>query len=174
MYLVFNKYCMFYEWGFIVEDIRQYILSVVAAASICAIIGSVVGKKGSYGEIIKLLCGLFVLITAIAPWANIQIRQIGSFIESINEESLQAVNEGHLFTQQATAQIIKEQTEAYIMERAVSLGLDLHIEVTLDNAQPPQPSAVKIKGAASPFARQTLSRYICEDLGIPEEKQAWT
>ena len=156
------------------EEIRQYILSVVASAIISAIVIGILGKKGSYAQIAKLLCGLFVLITAVSPWVNIQIRERSSFFESIQSDSEEAVRTGERMAHEATAEIIKSQTEAYILDKAAAMGLRLSVEVTLDCAQPPKPESVTIRGSVSPHAKQTLSNYIRNDLGISEDKQLWT
>lgn len=45
------------------ESIRQYLLSITAAAVICSLITGIMGKKGTYAAIVRMLCGLFMAIT---------------------------------------------------------------------------------------------------------------
>ena len=42
------------------ESIRDYLLSVTAAALICGIISSLTGKSSNIPKVLKLLCGLFL------------------------------------------------------------------------------------------------------------------
>ena len=83
------------------------------------------------------------------------------------------VSEGEDMAVSATASIIKEQVTAYILDKASSLGLNLEVEVTMTGSSPPVPSAVALKGTASPYAKQRLQQIITDELGIPEENQSW-
>ena len=69
------------------------------------------------------------------------------------------------------AQIISEQTEAYILDKAADLHANLHVEVTVgeDNL----PTAVTLSGEASPYARRQIQAIIANDLGISKENQKW-
>ena len=72
-----------------------------------------------------------------------------------------------------TVSIIKEKTEAYILEKAESLGLDISVEINFGEADSMVPTEVRISGPVSPYAKDQLSKTISTDLGIPEERQIW-
>lgn len=165
---------MLYERGLIVEDIRQYLLSVTAAALLCAIINGIVGKKGTYSTAIKLVTGLFMAVTVIAPWLQLEITDFTNYSESLLTEAEDIAASGELMAHKELAAIIKSQTETYILDKATALNLEVTVEVTMSNSDPPIPCAVSLQGAASPYAKQMLSQYIANDLGIPEESQLWT
>jgi hypothetical protein len=69
--------------------------------------------------------------------------------------------------------IIKSKTEAYILNEARKMELDITVEVELSDADPPAPCRVFIKGTASPYKKTVLGRYISDNLGIPQENQQW-
>lgn len=155
------------------DEIRQYIISVTAAALFCAIVSSLLSKKGSGFAIIKLLSGLFLAYTVIAPWARIRLTDISLYTESISTAAKQFVQSGTDYAHSEVATIIKEKTEAYILDKATSMGLDIEVEVTLCNTDPPLPESAVIKGAVSPFAKEKLQVCFESDLGIPKENLLW-
>ena len=155
------------------EDIRQYLLSIVAAAIVSALAINMIGKKGIYTTVVKLLAGLFLSITIISPWTKLQLQDLSSYFSDLELDAEDIVSEGEDMAVSATASIIKEQVTAYILDKASSLGLNLEVEVTMTESSPPVPSAVALKGTASPYAKQHLQQIITDELGIPEENQSW-
>ena len=155
-------------------QLKQYLLSVVAAAILCSIIMRLVGKKGALSAIVKLLTGLFLAVTVISPWAKLQIMDFSTYANGLSAQAQDAVEHGQAMAYLETSSIIKSRTEAYILDKAASLGLHLEVEVTVSGSEPPQPSAVTLRGAVSPYAKQQLQQIIAKDLGIPEGSQTWT
>jgi cell division protease FtsH len=70
-------------------------------------------------------------------------------------------------------EIIKTKTQAYVLDKADSLGLDLEVEITVDNSELPVPVSVVLTGAAAPYAKARLSNIIANDLAVPKEAQIW-
>lgn len=154
------------------DEIRHYIISVVAAAVICGIITSLTGKKGTIGGIIKFLCGLFMTITAISPWVGLRFSDEFSFWENFRSEAQAAVREGEVTGAEMRSTIITDQLETYILEKADSLGLTVSVEISLDDNFIPE--LVIIQGAASPYTRNMLCSYIRNNLGISGDRLTWT
>ena len=155
------------------DSIKNYLLSVIGAALISGIACSVIGKKGAVGSLVKLLTGLFLVITVIAPWTKIRIDDLSSFYSGFSVEASNIAAEGEALANQELAAIIKSQVEAYILDKASALNLDLEIEVKMSATQPPIPESITLKGAASPFGKQYLENILCNDIGIAKENQLW-
>lgn len=154
------------------DSVRQYLISVVAAAIICGAVTSLIGKRGTIGGVIKFLCGLFMTITAIAPWIHLRLPDELTFWDTFRNEAQAAANEGEAAGLEMRTTIITEQLETYILEKADSLGLSVSTEVSLsDNFLP---EMVIIHGTAAPYARKRLCAFISENLGIPEDAIKWT
>lgn len=156
------------------EGIRQYLLSVILAAIFCALTVNILGKKGVYTAVVKLLTGLFMAVVVIAPWRKLQITDLSGYLDSLNFEASEIVQEGEDMAAEATASIIKDNIEAYILDKAFSLGLDIQVNVVLTETSPFAPDSVTVSGSVSPYAKQKLQKIISDELGIPEEKQSWT
>ena len=155
------------------EDIREYLLSVTAAAVLCGIVSAVAGEKGSQAGIVKLLCGLFLSITVIRPFAQLQIADFSNFASDILQAGQSATQDGEDYSLQALRRTIQEETEAYIMDKAAVYSADIHPQVTLSDTDPPVPESCVLTGRVSPYVRQQLMKILETDLGIPEENQTW-
>lgn len=155
------------------ENIRTYLLSVVSAAIICALVMGIVGNKSSYSKVVKLLSGLFLSITVISPWTNINIGDMTAYFSGLQADASHLTTEGSMIANTAAASIIIDQAEAYILDKAASLGVDLDVEVSLTNDTPPVPESVIISGTIAPYTKKQLEEIIANDLAIPKEKQSW-
>lgn len=154
------------------DRIREYMISVTAAAILCACIRSLFAEKNMTGKIIQLICGLFLSFTVVRPIADIHIQDFALFAADIQYRAREAAVSGEEFSRSAMADIIKNKTEAYILDKARALNVQIAVNVTV-NEEVMLPQRVKISGSVSPYARQTLSAMIQEELGIPKEDQLW-
>jgi len=168
-----DQYSLLYEGDQLMEQIRQYLLSVIGAAILCGIVNSLIGSKSPHAAIIKLISGLCMAFTVISPILKIQIDDYSDYLSSFTDDAKEVVSSGEEIAMNELYAIIKGRTEAYILDKAASLGLDVEVEVTLSNDIPPLPCAVTISGSASPYSKNALAQYIANDLGIPKEDQIW-
>lgn len=155
------------------EHIRQYLLSVIAAAILCAAVQAITQKKGASSAIIKLIAGIFLTVTVITPWTKLSFTDITEYAQTFTASAETAVSYGTAVAQEETAAIIKSRSEAYILDKATSLGLTLQVAVTVSDASPPLPESVVLTGKTSPYTKERLAHYIANDLGIPEADQTW-
>lgn len=155
------------------EDIRQYLLSVIAAAIIAGLAVAIIGNRGALAAIVKLLAGLFVVMTVISPWTKLQLNDLSGYFSEMNLEGDRIAADAQRMVISARATIIKDRLEAYILDKAGSLKMDVSVDVKLTESDPPTPRFVTIEGLASPYAKQRLKQFISDELGIPEEQQSW-
>lgn len=155
------------------QGIREYFLSIAAAAVICALAKHMVGQKGTGGKIIQMITGLFLVITLIAPIRTIKFDDIEYYFDDIRYDAEEIVSNGTKMANDALGNIIKEQIEAYILDEATRLGTQMDVEVKLSDSNPPKPSQVTIKGSVSPYQKQCISQYLSQSFGISQEHQIW-
>lgn len=155
------------------DQIRQYLLSVIAAAILCSIVNTLIERKGACYSIIKLITGLFMATIVVSPLINIRISDITTYFGELSAEGSSITADGEAIALNELCSIIKSKTEAYILDKAVSMDLDIEVEVTLNSANPPLPCAVTIRGSAAPYSKEVLSEYIANVLGISKEEQLW-
>jgi hypothetical protein len=102
------------------------------------------------------------------------ISDLTDYFSDLSVDASTVVSQGKESAEQCTTAIIKSQLEAYILDKASLLELDISAEVLLDDSQPPSPKNVKIVGKASPYAKQRMLQIISDELGIPKENISWT
>ncbi len=164
---------MLYEGGGITDAIAQYLLSVTAAAIICGITNGLLGKNKTLTPISKLLTGLFLSLTIIRPLVHVDIAGILPSSAQFSADAQRIVSDAEEFAQDQQADIIKTKSEAYILDKAISLGADLKVQITLSDEDPPVPCAIQIIGKVSPYAKTQLGQIIERDLAIPKGAQEW-
>lgn len=154
------------------DGLRQYVLSVVATALICGVVPGLL-HSGSARELVKLVCGLLLTITVIAPLRGYDIAEL-DLGDVFSELGSTAVNTGTEMSRSAMADIIKAEAEAYVLDKAAEMDLDVSVEIRLSGGDTPIPEVAVIRGAASPYARERLQDILQTQLGIAKENQQWT
>lgn len=155
------------------EAIRGYLLSVTAAAVICAVVSALLGKKGTISAMGKLLTGIFMAITVISPLAKIQLSNADALWDDLSVDAAAAVAAGEEAANNELRAGIKSQTEAYILDKAASVNVEVTVTVELSGEDPPVPERITIRGNVSPYARGQLENAITEDLGVAKENLIW-
>lgn len=152
---------------------REYIFSIIVTGLVCGIIQGFVRNKTSTGKIIKLLTGILMTITILSPITNISFSNISDYLNDLNIQSNLYSSSGKEMARESLSAIIKEQSEAYILDKANRMDLDIVVEVALDDRNNSIPCGVTITGNLSPYAKGILGSYIEENLGIAKEYQRW-
>ncbi len=154
-------------------SMKEYILRIIAAAILCALIKSFAGKSSAVNSIIKTLCGVFLSLTILSPLVRFNFSSVTDYIYFFSADAQQAVEAGVQLNDSSLRSSIKQHTEAYILDKAASLNAELTVEVTLSADELPAPCSVVIEGKISPYARSKLTQLIADDLGISKENQTW-
>lgn len=155
------------------EGVREYLLTVTCAALLCGILCAMVDEKHNGGALVKLLCGVFMSLTMILPLSRVSLERIDLDRWEIRQEGESAAEAGLEYARQAKMQIIKSQTEAYILDKASLYELNLTVDVTVSPGDIPVPQAVVLRGRVSPYAKRQMQRMLETELGIPKENQQW-
>lgn len=148
-----------------------YALSVISAAIMTAIISSFFDGKSGISGIIRLVSGLFLTFVIISPLTNLDFSMVNDYLEEFTVEGEEVAAMGENLAREAEADIIMGRVQAYILDKANSLGVQLDVEVVLDRDN--IPVSVKLSGNISPYAKARMAAIITEDLGISKEHQLW-
>lgn len=153
------------------DAITEYLLSITAAGVLCAVVRHI-GKHSS-AKIIQAICGVFMAITIFSPVIHIKFNSFEDFFMDTKFVAEETRDEGLESAASAMAEIIKQQSEAYILDKAVSLGVNLDVKVKMSDTNPPVPKEVILSGNASPYMKNKIGQYITANFGISEENQRW-
>ena len=153
---------------------REYLLRLICGALLCGIVNGLLSKKGALGAAVKLITGIFMVITMVSPLLRVRIDHITDYFDGISSDADAAVESGQKDAADALRANIKSKTEAYILDKAKSYGAELTVEVRVDGSDLPAPSSVSVSGSISPYGKRQLSSIIADELGIALEDQEWT
>ena len=154
------------------DDIRQYLLTIICAAILCAVVLRIFDKNSVNNSVLKLLTGIFLSITVISPLTDIKIQDITYELTGFSNDAELFVAQSSRDVNSQLCGIITQETEAYILDKARSLGVAMEAEIVLSDDEY-KPQSVIIRADISPYAKFKMQQIIAEDLGIPKEMQIW-
>lgn len=150
---------------------KGYFLSVICGSVVCGILTGLLEKKGTSGKILRLICGVFLTFTVIRPIADVRLDTFPVIYADWMTFGDSASAMGADYTAEAMSAIIKQEVQAYILDKAMALEGEIDAEVLLDESF--IPCAVVLQGSISAKGKLALEQIIAEDLGIPKEEQRW-
>lgn len=162
-----------FEGNDIMDHVSSYLLSVCGAALLCGIADRFLGKSGSAGAA-KILTGLFLAFTVLNPLGNWNVESFLDMDFDFSNIAEESVAQGQAQTQKSMANIIKQETAAYILEKAKTLHADIQVSVEVSDDALPIPVSTRITGNISPYVKLQLQTVIEQQLGISKENQRWT
>ena len=151
---------------------REYLLSLVAAAIICSITKNISNEKTLSGAMLRLVAGIIMTVTVLAPVVNLDLNDLPLMTTHFMDEASAIAAEGEEMAASARNAIISDRAEAYILDKAAAFGAALEVEVTISDG-PMMPEGARRKGAISPYAKLQLQRIMEQDLQIAKENQQW-
>ena len=152
--------------------LKDYIYAIVCASLICGIYIGFSPKKGISSVYIKQLIGIIMLIVLISPLRSLNFRQLPQWFEDYQQDAQAIIDLGQQSANSQRREFITQRARAYILDKATSLGLDITVEISLDEEMG-CPWEVRLEGAASAYAKERLGRIIAQELAVPEERQIW-
>lgn len=155
------------------EAVGSYIVSVSSAAIFCGIIKSILPSKGTGSAMLRLVSGIFLVFVAIRPLTQVELAELPVLSQTYISEGEAASADGEVLAYDTMMDIIKSQSEAYILDKARSLQAELTVAVSLSDDAPPVPAAVQLSGSISPYAKRRLEAILQDELGISKENQIW-
>lgn len=153
------------------DALGKYLISVSGS---CMIIGIILafGKNTAHHAAMKMVCGIFLLLCIIRPFADISLTGWSRFALPYLQQT-QYTSQGEEYARQQTRTIIKQKTQAYILDKAAELDADIRVEVKLSDDPLPYPVSVEIYGTISPYTKQKLEQILSRELSIAKENQSW-
>ena len=155
------------------EEVRQYILSVICVAILSCLIQTPIAGKGGIATAVKIATGLVLTVTVFTPILNLGNFRLKDVNMAISSGEQWAISEGESVAREQLIESVEQQTRAYILHKANAYGADITVDVCVEGETIPVPSRITLSGKTSPYIKQQLSESIKQDLGIAEEDQIW-
>lgn len=153
-----------------IAQLRSWLTAVVVTSVLVTVAQSLI-PEGTLRRIASITSGLILLLVLLQPVTKLEIGSLhldyGKYEEQIAEQQSALQNQ----RDESLKKLIAQRTEAYILDKAKSLGISCTVTVTTqpDESGTPRPYRVELSCAPS----GQLARYLSEEIGIPEERQVW-
>lgn len=155
-------------------ELGQYIISLCAAGILCSLLIGIASRQTAHKKLIAFLCGISMVITVASPWVTIRLKDISTITNRFHTEAFNAVISGQDYAKETLSDIIRSRSEAYILDKATAMGVQLNVNVELTEDHPGTPCRIYLRGSIAPYAKAQLIDYIYTTLGIAKENQIWT
>jgi len=155
------------------RNVQQYVITIIVAGIVVSVVNTLSENRGVIGRSIRMICGLLLISSIFSPIGSLDFSHLFQSFSDIKYEAEKYVIDGQNDATIATQNIIKHNVVTYICDKAMLLGLDPEVEVTMGEVDPYVPDVVRISVIASPNAKQQLQQCIAKDLGIPKENLIW-
>lgn len=153
---------------------RAYLISLTAAAILAALVRKL-APKNTAGQAARLGAGLLVLTAMLTPLGKLDLYGAAEDLTGKAWRDPLSAEETDRAANQLLEELITSQAEAYILDKAQALGLEITVEVDLRTEEYySRPWSVRIRGQGEADQKAALEQYISEQLGIPEERQEWS
>ena len=145
------------------EAVRAWLTSVVLVSVLLSAAQSLI-PPGTVRKAAGFTGGLILVLGADLEHLELDFDRYQAAVEERQEELADTQTE-------AMASIIAEQTEAYILDKAGELGLEVtvRVETRTEGNGIPVPWSAELTGSWS----QALASALETELGIPAERQVW-
>ena len=157
------------------DGLRDWILCIAGTALISSVILGLT-PEGTGKKAVKVVCGAAAVTAMLSIVSDFSY---GDYSESMARYHAAAEDTVSDAVQESSVQtrfIIEQECEAYILDKAVGLGMEIQeISVTVrwSDSGIWYPAEVKITGSGSEDVTGELKALIAAELGIPEEGQIW-
>lgn len=145
-------------------------MTVICASLVTGILLSLTQGKAAQG-VMKLLSGIFLTLTLLDPLTSLDWEEMLSLPDPSAAEAMAAAGEN--MAKEALGDIIKQECETYIRDKATDLHENVQVEILLSEGDPPVPVAAVLTGRVSPYGKSRIEGILLRDLGIPKEKVEW-
>lgn len=152
---------------------QEYAVSIIATTLICSAVSSLLQNSAAKG-VVRMVIGMILTVSIVSPLLQLEISISDVFDSLVVDGANAASTAGENLSREALRAIIKEDTEAYIQDKAADLNAEITAEVILNHGDPPIPEKAVISGRISPYAKQQLQEILHTQLGIAKESLEWT
>lgn len=150
--------------------LRSWLLGIILTAFAGALARRIT-PPGKEQAMVRMVGALLLALALLKPLGSLPWTELSIEAGSFRGQAARQADTYRQNQQEELSAIIAEKTEAYIWDKALALGLDCVISVSVSAGESgiPLPDAVTITGAYS----DELASWIEEGVGIPAEKQIW-
>ena len=154
------------------STLRQWILTITATALICAV-AKALTPGGAGKKVMGVVCGFAMMAALLSVTGDVDAGGIGAYMDRYRREAEAYAGEASEAGARQTRFIIEERCEAYILDKAASMGVSLR-SVSVTAKWSDEGFWYPVKAMLEGDESGELSRTIEAELGISRENQVWS
>lgn len=155
------------------SEVKTALIALVGAGLLLSILLDFL-KDGAVKQAVQLVGGLLLILLVLAPLTQFDLDAFGQYLTEIQMERDMLETGIPVENEKILAGIIQEKTEAYILDKASTLGAKITVAVTVAAGEAyPYPNEVVIVGTLTAQQQETLTSWLAENLAIPKERQVF-
>lgn len=132
--------------------------------------------EGGVKRITGILCSAILIIVVLTPIKSIDIDSYALLLTQYREQEAQLTARADEINSRLNRAVIVEEYEAYIMDKAEELGIDVkeaRVEVQWSTDAVWVPYSVNVTANADIPLRRVFEDKLMAELGIPQERVKW-
>lgn len=132
--------------------------------------------EGGVKRITGILCSAILIIVVLTPIKSIDIDSYALLLTQYREQEAQLTARADEINSRLNRAVIVEEYEAYIMDKAEELGIDVkeaRVEVQWSTEAVWVPYSVSVTANADISLRRVFEDKLMAELGIPQERVKW-
>ena len=151
----------------------DWIRALVGAAVFCTI-ALALCPKGRARRVLNMACACVMALALLSPIAGLDMTSLSKAIGRYSDAAREITDSAEASAEEYEQTVIARECEAYISDRAASLGVELQeVRVNARWSEEGFWYPWESRAACSESDRETLSAVIEAELGIPAERQSW-
>ena len=154
--------------------VKNYFLAVAAVSFLVCLVSDLLPKTG-VGNAARFIGSLILVLSVITPITQINPEDISAAISQFHIQTVQRNSGIEVNNQKLIAELIKDQCEAYVLNKAEEQGMDISVDISVcvNKGDYPYPETIRFSGTVSQADRQYIMDVTERDLGIPQSRQEW-
>ena len=155
--------------------ISQSIRQLCALSLLCGAALSIL-PEGGVKRVAEVVCTASLIVALVNPLKALDMESYALESAKRQERETALISGAEATQQRLNRLVIEQEYEAYIMDKALELGLeglavDVEVQWSLEGLW--MPYGASISGVCSQTGKEQLSALMAADLGIPYERQRW-
>ena len=159
-----------------IGSLRSWIICVAGTALISSV-AMALAPEGMGKKAVKVVCGFAAVLALLSIVVDFDYRGYSAILAAYRSQSDDTVAQALEESSHQTRFIIEEECEAYILDKAAELEIDvMEVSVTAKWSDSGiwYPAEVELNGDRDSAEEDELTAFIESELGIPAEDQTWS
>lgn len=156
------------------NGVQKFFMQVIVSGLLVSVVLSLT-PKGAAQKAARFCGSLVMMLAVLSPLVQLKEEHFArGFFETLGVDRALLQQQLQSGSRELLAQSIKEQCEAYVWDKASGQGIDVTVEIFLEEAGDyPYPKSAVVRGSVSPAQKQYLQQILEDEMGIPILRQEW-